>query len=233
MELEALQRQWQCLDEKLGHVMELEKESLRLAVMQPARRRINHMAIWPAIDVVFAVVVQIIVGFFIRAHWNTISLVLPAAILIVAAMMLLIDSIRALVLVSEINWDGPVADIQSSLSRLRVAKIRQFKWVMLFCPLLGFCALLVGAQWLLDRLPERPLLLEKLNPWWVAVNYAFGVLFVPFGHLVIRALAARFGHRGWWQHALDDISGSSMTNARAELDRWTSMMHETRNSTDC
>ena len=232
MELEELQEQWQRLDEKFERTLNVESELLRLAVTQPARRRINRLAIWPAIDMVACVGMLILTGFFIAAHWNSLALVAPAGVLMIAAVMQLIDSMLQLQRVSEIDWDGPVVDIQSSLARLRIVKIRQFKWVILLSPLVGFCGLVVGLQWLLDWLPEEHLILDKLNPWWVAANYAFGVLFIPFGHIVIRLLARQFGNRGWWQSVLDGISGTSMTKARAELERWTSLNHEVSKEAD-
>jgi hypothetical protein len=173
--------------------------------------------------------VLILTGFFIAAHWNSWALVGPAGILAVAAITLMIDSMFQLQSVSEIDWDGPVVGIQSLLARLRIAKIRQFKWVILLSPLVGFCGLIVGLQWLLDWLPEEHFILDKLNPWWVASNYAFGVVFIPFGQAIIRLLANRFGNRGWWQSALDGISGTSMTKARAELERWSSLNDEAAN----
>jgi hypothetical protein len=232
MELESLQEQWKRLDEKLERTLKLESELLRLAVTRPARRRIHRLAIWPAIDVALCVGALQFVGFFIVRHWNTWSLVAPASVLVSAAVLLLVDSILELERISKINWDGPVADIQSSLARLRIVKIRQFKWVMLLSPLVGFCGLVVGVQWLLDRLPEQHFILDKLNPWAVAVNYAFGVLFILFGHMVVRFLARQFGNRSWWQSALDGISGTSMNKARADVERWRNLSCEALNDTD-
>lgn len=40
----------------------------------------------------------------------------------------------------------------------------------------------------MDRLPEPHLILDKVDPWWVASNYVFGVLFVLFGHLLVGCL---------------------------------------------
>ena len=231
MQLEELQRQWQRLDEKLERTLKLNGELLRLAVMQPARRRVNRLAIWPALDIAFCLAVMLISGSFLGNHWKIWPLVGPASVVIIAAIMLLIDSIRQLNRVSEIDWGGAVVDIQSSLSRFRMAKIRQFKWFILLSPLVGFCGLIVGLQWLLDRLPEPHFILDKLNPWWAAGNYAFGVLFIPFGHAVVRFLAKRFRCRGWWQRALADISGSSMKKTREELERWASLDYKVSNDT--
>ena len=223
MQLEELQRQWQRLDEKLERTLKLDDELLRLTILQPARRRVNRWAIWPALDIAFCLAVTLFTGSFLGDHWQIASLVIPASVVMIAAVMLLSDSIRQLSRLSEIDWSGAVVDIQCSLSSLRMAKIRQFKWIILLSPLVGFCGLIVGLQWLLDRLPQPHFILEKLNPLWVAGNYAFGVFFIPFGFAVVRFLANRFHSQGWWQRTLADISGSSMKKTKNELERWASL----------
>lgn len=226
MELAELQRQWQRLDQKLERTLKLESEMFRLAVTQPARRRINRAAVWPAFDIALCSGVLLFAGSFLHDHWGVWSLVGPAFVVMFAAILLLSDSIRQLIHVSEIDWDGTVVEIQTSLSQLRISTIRQFKWVILLCPLVGFCGLIVGLQWLVDRLPQQHFILDKLNPWWVGANYAFGLLFIPFGHILVRVLARQFGNRGWWQYVLDDISGTTINKARAELERWNTLNDE-------
>ncbi len=222
MQLEELQRQWQRLDEKLEQTLKLDSELLRQTVMPPTRRRVNRLAIWPALDIAFCLVVLLLAGSFLGDHWLAWSIVGPATVVIVATTILLIDSIRQLVRVAEVDWCGTVVDIQSSLSRLRITKIRQFKWIILLSPLVGFSGLIVGLQWLLDRLPEPHFILEKVDPWWVVANYAFGVLFLPFGYAAIRFVAKRLRTRGWFQRVLDDISGTSIKRVELELERWAS-----------
>ena len=229
MQLEVLQRQWQRLDEKLEQSLKINSEMLRLTVMQPARRRMNRGMVWPALDIAFSIMVLLLAGTFLGNHWRTWSLVGPASGVIIAAILLLIDSIRQLSLVSKIDWSGTVVEIQCSLSRLRMATIRQFKWIILLSPLVGFCGLIVGLQWLLDLLPEPHFIFDKLNPWWTAANFVFGVLFVPFGEAVIVFLARRFRSSGWWQRAQAGISGTSMRKTMEELEHWASLHHQVSN----
>src|ERR1700678_2662400 len=106
MQLEELQQQWQRLDEKLERTVKMNGELLRLAVMQPARRRLNRLAFWPALDTAFCVVVLLFAGSFLGKHWTTWSLVGPASVTMIAAILLLNASIRQLILVSEIDWSG-------------------------------------------------------------------------------------------------------------------------------
>lgn len=227
MQLEELQQQWQRLDQKLDRSLALETELVRQVVMQPARRRVKRLAFWPAIDLVCCAGGLLLAATFLRGHWREWQLVLPTGTVVISVIALMIDSLRQLARVAELDWGGPVAEIQRSLEELRVAKIRQFKWIMLLSPLVGFCGLLVGVHWLCESFSEgRVSILDKFDPWWIVANYAFGVLFVPLGYYVARVLAEKYrGHRRW-QSVIDDISGKSLRAATQDLERWAGMLKE-------
>jgi hypothetical protein len=175
----------------------------------------------------FCIGVLLLGATFLRGHWRDLRLVVPASAVMFCAIALFADSIGQLARVAELDWCGPVAEIQSSLERLRVAKIRQFKWIILLSPLVGFCGLIVGLHWLLGSLSDnRVNILDKLDPWWIAGNYAFGILFVPIGYLVSRFLAERCHRHRWWQAVLDDISGRSLKAAARDVKRWASLQQE-------
>ncbi len=53
MQLEELQRQWQSVEEKLDRTMAIEGELLRQTVLKTTRTRVNRLAVWPAVDIVF------------------------------------------------------------------------------------------------------------------------------------------------------------------------------------
>ena len=223
MQLEELQRQWQQLDEKLDQSLKLQSEQLRQTVVPPTQRRIQRMIVWPALDIVLCVAVLLVTGSFLSRHGMAWSLAMPASTILIAAIALLISSIRQLGLITEIDWSRPVVEIQCALARLSVAKVVQFKWIMLLSPLVGFSVLIVGLQWLLDWSPEPLLVYDKLDPAWVIGNYVFGVLFVLIGYFVARYLSRRFQGRGWWRQMLDGLSDTSIQKARQELDRWANL----------
>ena len=224
MHLEELQQQWQRIEHNLDHALALESEMVRQAILQPAHRRLNRVAIWPVIDLVFCACVLLATVTFLSNHWHNWYLALPAVVVIVGTIALLISSIVLLQSMAELDWSGPVAEIQGSLERLRATKIRQFKWIILFSPLVGFCALIIGLQWLFAWLSEgRVNILDKLDPWWIMTNYAFGILFVPLGYLLAGVLAKRCQRHRWWQSVLDGISGTTLKAARLDVQRWASL----------
>ncbi|HMP01876.1 MAG TPA: hypothetical protein PKD86_06625 [Gemmatales bacterium] len=221
MQLEQLQAQWRQLDQTLKQTLALQQEVFRQAVIAPARRRVHWLAFWPGLDVAFCCIVMLLGGAFLSSHWSEPRLVVPAAVVMAAALALLISSVRQLVLLGELDWSGPVAAIQHALQRLKVQKIRQFKWVMLLAPLVGFSGLVVGLQaglgWLTDG---RVDVVERLGSAWMLANYAFGLAFVPVGGIVADWLARRYQGQGWWRAVLDDISGASLNAAAREVERW-------------
>ena len=220
MQLEELRQQWQRVEEKIDRTLAIEDELVRQVVLSTTRGRINRGAIWPVLDVAFGLAVVLFSGSFLGDHHNTWSLAAPAGIVLVAATVYLVDSVYRLVQMARINWSETIVEIQTSLAQIRVGRLRQFKWVILFSPLVGFSALIVVVQWLLDRLPEQHFILNEVDPVWVAANFIFGVLFVPLGYLAIRFLAKRYRTRGWFQDFLDDLSGTSVRRAEQEVERW-------------
>jgi hypothetical protein len=227
MQFEDLQRQWQRLEEKLDRSLALEAELARRVVVEPARRRVNRLALWIAIDVACCVGVLLVGATFLAGEWRDWRFVLPASAVALSALALLVDSILQLDRVTALDWSGPVARIQVSLEQLRVAKIRQFKWIMLLSPLVGFCGLMAGGHGLLQWLSGgRANLLDQLDPWWFVGNFAFGVLFVPLGYLAARVLARRCHRNRWWQAVLDDISGKNLNSAALDVERWASLQRE-------
>ena len=141
-----------------------------------------------------------------------------------SAILLLGSSIRQLMFIAELDWAGPVAAIQGSFERLRVLKIRQFKWVMLLAPLVGFCGLIVGLYWLANFASNgQANLLDKLDAAWVVGNYIFGVLFVPAGYFAAGVLAKWCSRHSWWQSVLDGISGTSLKAAAKEVETWANL----------
>lgn len=224
MQLEQLQQQWQQLDQKLDHSLAIQNELMRQVVMQPARRRLHRLAFWPVIDLVFCIIVGLLAGSFLADHWSDSRLVLPAGVVMIGAIGLMISSFRQLNCVAELDWAGPVAAIQRSLEQLRVMKIQQFKWIILLSPLVGFCAFVVGLQWILGWLSEgRFNFFDKFENGWIVGNYFFGILFVPLGYFAARVLAQKCHRYPWWQAVLNDISGHSLKTAALDVERWSNL----------
>ncbi|MGA2256239.1 MAG: hypothetical protein ABSG53_16440 [Thermoguttaceae bacterium] len=87
--------------------------------------------------------------------------------------------------------------------------------IILLSPLLWLCMMAVGAELIFGVN-----VIKSFDPVWVAANIAFGLLFVPDGVAIARALRRRWQHHPFWRNLLDDISGRSLVTAQQELKGW-------------
>lgn len=219
-----MMQRWQQLEQKFERTLSAQNEILKQVMIRPARWRIRLMAIWPIMDLVLSLFMTVVCGGLLREHWRDVRLLIPAIVLIAGSVLLFADGIRRLRLVAAVDWSGPVASIQTSLERLRAAKLRHFKWVMLLAPLIGFCQLMVVLFWLADFVPgELATFLEKLDSKWVVANYVFGALFVPLGYFAAGILAKKCYHQAWLRSMLDGMAGNQLRAAAQDVARWASL----------
>ena len=220
MQFEELEHQWKQLDKKFDQLLRIERRILEEVAKKPVKNRLNRLAIWPTLDLVFCLLVALTFGRIIGDHWQETSIAGPAALVLAATILLLSSSIRVLVQLTSINWSHTVKTIQCSLTAVRITKIRQFKWTILLSPLVGFSAFLVGLQWLNHRQVDPLLPFEALDPIWVVTNYTFGLAFIPLGYLASRFAARRYQSRDWFRLLLDDVSGINLQLTQQELQTW-------------
>ena len=220
MQFEDLEKHWQQLDNKLDQILASNNELLRHRFSNTAQHRVNRLAKWPYLDILFCGVVLFMSGSVLAEHFHRTAVAFPAAVLMVAAVALIIDSVRQLNSIASVDWSKTVVEIQVAVGELRVSKLRQLKWILLLSPLVGFCGLIVCLQWLLDWLPVQHIIVDQLHLGWIIANYVFGILFLVFGVGILRFLSSRFKESVWLQKAFDGIAGSGLTKANEDLRRW-------------
>lgn len=221
MQLDELQQKWQLLDQKLDSSMQLQSELMLKVTVHAARRQMRWTLVRPAIDMVWSVIVVWFAGYFAYRNWPVVSLILPAGVLLVGALVTLIDYAFEMSLAGQIDWHGTVTEMQRLVERIRILRLRRLKWLLLLSPALGFCLLVVAVQW-----ATGVNVIEQFDRRWVVTNLAFGLVCIPVGWLLIRAAARRWGGQGWWRRMGDDLSGRSLRSARQELERWSELQRE-------
>ncbi|MFO0914435.1 MAG: hypothetical protein U0795_15855 [Pirellulales bacterium] len=221
MQLDELQQKWQLLDQKLDSSLQLQSALMRHVAIEAARRKVRWTLVRPAIDMVWCVAVVAFAAYFAYRNWPDASLVLPAGLLMIGAIVTLVDYALEMSLAAQIDWHGSVADIQSLLGQIRILRLRRLKWLLLLSPILGFCSLVVAAHW-----ATRVNVVEQFDRRWVVTNIVFGLVCIPIGWMLIRAASHRWGNQSWWQRVVDDLSGGNLRSARQELDRWSELQKE-------
>ena len=221
---DALRQQWLRLERKLDAVLDVQAEIARRSILEPTRRRLHRHAFWPAVDIAFGLVVAFVAGSFLPQSLGDWRLIGSAAVTMAGSVGLIVSSIIQLNLIGRIDWDGPVNPMQFELERLKIAKLRQRKWILLLAPLVGFCALIASIHALVGWIAGQPVnVLDKVDSTWVVANFAFGIVFAIFGHVAARWITAKFAGQGSWKRFLDNLAGRSLQQAKNDLQRWKDM----------
>ena len=222
MSIDNLPTQLAHLEQQLDRLLTLESDRVRRVALRPAQRRLTRQAVWPLVDLGWGGAVLLSCGGFLGDRPFDLRLALCAVVVLAGVVPLLVSSVQWLRLLSGLDWTGPVAAIQETLEQIRALRIRQFQGIILGSPLVGFCAFLLGLQWLLDRNgPPAVSVFERLPPHWVLANLIFGVLFAWLGRRLAGHLSQRFRHHPLWQSILEEISGTALASARHDLRQWT------------
>jgi len=208
MNLQEMKEIWEQYDARIERALTINTELFKEQKLSKARWALRRFAIFPILDLMFALAAIWLVGAFVGDHWPDLRFVLPGSTLLLAAIILLIVNIYQLNLISMIDFGASVADNQRKLELLKVSRIRTIKWVLLLAPLLGFATLVVGVKGLLDFD-----IVEHFSSAWLVANVAFGLAFVPFGIWTSRWLAGRFGQSTLLRSLCDNVSGRSLQTA--------------------
>jgi hypothetical protein len=227
MQFDDVEYLWKRLDDKVERSKAIEAELLRRVILAPVSRRVKWMTFWPAIDIPICIGGILLLVRFVGEQWSDTRVLVPAGVLVLSIFALLVDNILQISQMAGVDWSGPVAEIQASLERLRVAKIRQFKWVILLSPLLFCCGVIVAVEWASWSLTgDRLTILLKLEQRWVIGNVIFGFVFLLLGLLVVYVCSQMFRKHAWWQSMLDGIAGETLKRAKKEVELWKSLQHE-------
>jgi hypothetical protein len=223
MELDELQKRWAAQDQRLDEVLHLNRQVLRAGGLGRARSALQPLRLGLALESALNVLVVVALGDFLGNHFAEPRYFLPAVALDVAAVALLISTVRQWVMASEVGYDGPVAPSQRRLEALRILRIRVTQWVLLLSPLLWTPLLIVGLRALFGVDAYAALGIPYL-----LVNLAFGVAFVS----VVRWAARRWAHRlertGWARGWAEAMAGTSLTAALAQLASIDDFAHESK-----
>lgn len=214
MDFEEMQAKWQTLESRCDRVIVgLEKERHEKIVWRASWASILY-ACWPVVDLVFGLAVSVFAGGFAASHWPIAVSVWPAVCAAVAGNALIGASVYKLVLLGRIDWDDSVVETQRRLMRMKAFSVRQFKWILLLAPLAGFAFLMVAFEALTAQT-----MWGQFDRAWIIANIAFGILWIPLGWCIARTCVDRLRTRGWFQRAIDAISGRSLARIEGQVHR--------------
>lgn len=129
MELDELRLAWQTLDRRLQEQTALNLQLLTESRIDKVRSRLRPLWFWQMVQLLVGVTLTVSFANFWLA--NTDSPVLLASGLVMHAwsVLLIISAVMELLLITRINYAGPVLTIQKSLAQLRLWRLRTSPWL--------------------------------------------------------------------------------------------------------
>lgn len=215
MELDELKSVWRETERRLAALEPALRLNQRLATagtLERTRSKLRFARFVLGYEIVGAVVVVLLVGSYLFDHLGELRFALPAVALHLAAIATLRLAVRQLVLLGQIDFAGPIVQIQRRLAELRVVRARSNRWLLLSAPLLWAFLVVVVPHGLIGMD-----VYDAFGIGWVLANLAFGVALLGAAIWVAGRfpLASRGSRFLRWLG--EDLTGRSIAKASGAL----------------
>jgi len=208
MDFDELQRRWQEQDVKLEAVLRLNGRLLAAPQHRRAKSALVRTAFAWGLEALLNVLVLAWLAAYASRHLFEPRFYVPAAWLALGALLLVVAGVRQAAAIATLDLDAPVVAIQKRLERLRIGRIRAFKWTLLLAPLAWTPMCIVGLNALFGFDAYA-----HLDAAYLAGNLIVGLLAIPAGLAIARFLEARTAGSPRLQRIAADLGGRSLAQA--------------------
>lgn len=212
MELDDLKVGWKDMDHRLEVMADAMRMSLRRersAFFDRTRSKLRFVGLVFWVELALAILAVVLAGSYLADRMTVARFALPAALLHLACILLIGSAVWQLVLLGGLDFGRPVVESQRRLARLRLARARTNRWLLLASPLLWSLLAVV--------VPDALIGLDVYREFgwaWVGSNLAFGVVVLG----VATGLARRFPDSKFFRWLGKDLTGERLAQAAASLD---------------
>jgi hypothetical protein len=212
MELEELKALWNQSNRELEASTRLNKLLFAQWNLRKTDTSLERLARGITFELILNLAGIALLGWFAADHAGEPKFFIPAAMLAVYAIALVIAGARQLFALRSLDYDEPVVAIQRRLQRLRLARIRETMWTLLFGPLMWVPLLIVASRGLfgID-------IYAVASPAWLAANAIFGLAVIPLAIAIAKAYGSKLERATPMRFLADEIAGRSLTAALDDL----------------
>jgi hypothetical protein len=208
---EEMQAAWQAQSEKLDHAILLLTEQVRQNRIPRIKRPLRGLIVSLALEAALCVVCMSVLGAFLFKHIAETRFVWPAASMDLWFLATLISSIRQLHMASSVNYDESIASVQGQLARLRILRLKTFRWIFLTGQIVWWIPFLITVLRMFLGIDAY----SFLTPTFLWVNLLAGLAFIPL--LLFVAKRAPLRNRGsWYERLADVIAGHGLIEAQRQ-----------------
>lgn len=213
--LDDLKNEWLARDRQLETSLRMNTMLLHEAMLEKHSRSQGGAATGNLFQILFAIPFLAFFGWFIARYLDQPAFLIPALLLQAWTVVMLALTIQQRGAVRDLDYSRPMVALQGEIERIKIARLRTFKWAFLTGQLLWwipFVVLLFKGLLGVDLYT-----VSAFMPRFIAWNIAFGVAFIPFAIWASKLLVGRLGASPRFQQFTDGIAGNDIAVARGFL----------------
>ncbi len=134
IDIENLQNTWSKHEEKLQRSIDLNLELLKRMNIKSARSRMTSL-IW--INALTLVFYQIVMWYFVNytvTRWPVVQFVIAGILIVIWSGIISYGAIKQLKLILEIDYAGPVTQVQKQLQKVKIAIVHFLRMALMILP---------------------------------------------------------------------------------------------------
>ena len=212
MELEDLKRRWEDQDRKLEAGIRLNTRLLQASVLGRAETSLRGLSRLLWFELLTSLLAAFWLGSFLANHVGEPRFLIPAAVLHLSVIALIVASVRQLVALKALDYNGPVIAIQKRLESLRVERIRAVMATLLFAPVLWTPLLIVSMKGFFGVDAYA-----AFGTAFLIANLLFGLLLIPLAVWISKRYETRMKASPLVRSLMRTLAGRSLDSAAASL----------------
>lgn len=208
---EEMEAAWKAQSAKLDQVNLLLVDQVRGESVSRVKAPLRSLIVSLWLEIALSATGMLLMGSFLAEHVTQARFVWPAALMDVWFGATLIAAIRQLLTATKINYDEPIASVQQQLGRLRILRLKTFRWLFLTGQIVWWMPFLITSLKMVFGVDAY----RYLTPGFIMANMLAGLALIP---LVLQVLKTfRFAaNASWYERLADIIAGRSLAEAQRQ-----------------
>jgi hypothetical protein len=213
MDLDDLKQSWQAYDRKLDAALTLNARLLRTTLVGRAETAVGRLRRLVAVELAGALAALVWLISFTAGHVADARFAGMGAMLGLCALGLAVTAGWQLAALGELDYGGPVLEIQARLEAIRLRRLRDTQLALALGPLIWVPVLIVGMKGVLGV--DAYALFSHA---WIAANVVFGVAVLAAAWWASRRYAGRVDGSLRLRRLMHSLAGHNVNRAIRHLD---------------
>ena len=210
---EEMEAAWKAQSAKLDRTALLFTDQIRRESVSRIKTPLRGLIVSLWFEIALSFLGMLVMGGYLAEHITQFRYVWPAALMDLWFCATLISSIRQLLAATKVNYEEPIAGVQQQLGRLRILRLKTFRWLFLTGQIVWWMPFLITALRMVFGMEAY----RYFTPGFILGNIFTGVAMIPLLLLVLRKFRFAAG-ASWYQRLADVIAGQSLAEARRQAD---------------